>query len=799
MKARIFCALFLPVFLLSSAIAVDIHPDVLTKRWPAYWIAHPAASLRDYGVYHFRKTFTLDAEPETFVVHVSADNRYQLYVNGRAVCYGPARGDRYHWRFDSVDIAGDLQSGENVIAAVVWNFAEHMPVSQTSVQTGFILQGNRPAVYSVNTDNSWKVTQNHAFEPLGNHGAILNQYIVVGPGDKVNGALYPWGWQNPGYDDSGWLAPRQITSGQPRGTGTDLQWILQPRDIPLMEKFEQKFAGVRRSNGVKIPDGFVDGSKELVVPAGTHARILLDQGFLTTAYPQLLVSGGAGASIKMTFCEALFDRNGEKGHRDKIEGKKVVGYHDLFMPDGGKNRLFRPLWFRTFRYVELEINTGEQPLHVHSLNSEFTGYPFQQTAHFKSSDPSLQKIWDVGRRTARLCAGETYYDCPYYEQLQYVGDTRIQALISLYVTGDDRLMRKAIQVFEDSRAAFGLTESRYPSARPQYIPPYSLFWIAMVHDYWRHRDDEKFVSSMLNGVWSILDWFDRHVDASGMLGPMPWWHFVDWPDEWAWNAERGVGGVPPGAGDGHSSNITLQYVYALDYAAELFEAFGRKQDAAACRDRSDRLKKATLDACWDKDRGLLADTPQKKYFSQHANIFAILTDLVPPERQKQLVEKVLAADDLVQCTFYFRFYLTRAMNKTGLGDRYIDSLQPWRDMLDIGLTTFAERPEPTRSDCHAWSASPNYEFFATVCGITPAAAGFKKVIIKPRLGPLQWVNGQMPHPAGTIEVSLERMEKDGLKGYVNLPYGVEGVMEWKGEIKSVKQGENGIRFQAEQD
>src|SRR5690606_36146495 len=114
-----------------------------------------------------------------------------------------------------------------------------------------------------------------------------------------------------------------------------------------------------------------------------------------------------------------------------------------------------------------------------------------------SNDEQLRRIWEVGWRTARLCAQETYVDCPYYEQLQYVGDTRIQALISLYVSGDDRLMRKAIRLFNWSSNYEGITASRYPTRINQYIPPFSLYWINMVHDYWMHRPDSVFVKEQL--------------------------------------------------------------------------------------------------------------------------------------------------------------------------------------------------------------------------------------------------------------------------------------------------------------
>ncbi|MEZ4828681.1 MAG: hypothetical protein R3C61_20710 [Bacteroidia bacterium] len=78
------------------------------------------------------------------------------------------------------------------------------------------------------------------------------------------------------------------------------------------------------------------------------------------------------------------------------------------------------------------------------------------------------------------------------------------------------------------------------------------------------------------------------------------------------------------------------------------------------------------------------------------------------------MQRILEDKSLIQATFYFKFYLFRALVKTGMADQYLPQIQPWRDMLDLGLTTFAEKPDPTRSDCHAWSASPNYDLLATV-------------------------------------------------------------------------------------
>src|SRR5690606_10254466 len=76
---------------------LPVNPALLQGPWPAAWISCSGIAPRDYGVYHFRKTFTLDAKPSSFIIHLSADNRYRLWVNGKPVCSGPARGDLYNW------------------------------------------------------------------------------------------------------------------------------------------------------------------------------------------------------------------------------------------------------------------------------------------------------------------------------------------------------------------------------------------------------------------------------------------------------------------------------------------------------------------------------------------------------------------------------------------------------------------------------------------------------------------------------------------------------------------------------
>ncbi|MGN6533317.1 MAG: alpha-L-rhamnosidase-related protein, partial [Ginsengibacter sp.] len=585
----------------------NISQHLLQGGWNAQWISCPAVSEKAYGVYHFRKKIDLQKVPSKFLIHVSADNRYQFFVNGTLIGRGPARSSRYNWNFETYDIAPYLKNGKNIIAALVWNMAEFAPVAQISQQTGFLLQGDTTSEEIVNTNTSWKVLHDSAYSPCAtNMGAVLQSYVVVGPGDEVQAKDYPWGWENLDYNDNYWQPAKILyTPVVMSGFGSDNIWTLAPRTIPQMEERMQRMNMVARTEGMNVNSNFLKGNAPLKVPAHSHEKILIDQSFETVGYPVLKVSGGKNSNVKLTYAEALFDKNGHKGNRNEIEGKTIIGLFDVFYPDGEKGRSFSPLWIRTWRYLQLDIETADEPLVIDDIYGITSGYPFVQKATFSSSDSSLKDIWNVGWRTARLCAGETYFDCPYYEQLQYEGDTRIQSLISLYNTGDDRLMRKAINDFYISRVPDGLTQGRFPSSRLQVIPPFSLYWISMLYDYWMHRQDDAFLQKYLDAANLVLKWYEQHIDTSyQMLGPMDWWNFVDWNDAFP-------GGTPDEANDGHSAVITLQYAYTLRQASQLFDYFGRKENSAHYSKLANLLAENTRLHCFDKTKMEMANTPLK--------------------------------------------------------------------------------------------------------------------------------------------------------------------------------------------
>jgi len=463
----------------------------------------------------------------------------------------------------------------------------------------------------------------------------------------------------------------------------------------------------------------------------------------------------------------------------------MKGYYDVFIPDGNPT-LFEPVSTRTFRYIKMTINTENEALQINDFYNYYTAYPFQLKAKFTSDNKFLSDIWNTSWRTSQLCASDTYMDCPYYEQLQYIGDTRLQALNSLYVTNDDKLVRNAIEQFNNSMQPMGLTRSSYPCGGVQIIPPFSLTFINMIHDYYKLRDDADFVKQFVPGMKFILEWFVGKISKNGMLGPLPYWNFVDGVPQY-------LNGSPPGVNEGGSAQLTIQLAYTLDNTVEIFKYLGLECDVERYKTLSDSLKASTVRLCFDEQKQLIAETTSKNLFSQHTNSMAILANVFDSALTKSIAHKIISDTTLVQTTMYFDFYVFQALKKTELGGEIIPLMNKWKFFLDNGFTTFPEHGIESRSDCHAWSAHPLFDYMNIICGISSLSAGFKTVEIRPQPGSLKQFESTFPHPIGEIKMSMKKTNTKTLFK-VDFPQSLEGIFIFDNKKYSINQGSNVYEF-----
>ena len=781
------------------ALLLAAAPACAAGAWITAGEATIADKARDPIALQFRRMLDLPARPKALRVRVSADQRYVLYVNGTRVAAGPSRGDLRAWRYATIDLAPYLRRGRNVVAAEVWSDGRFAPLAQiSSGQTAFMLSAEDGSDAGlVDSGTGWSVRVDRSRSVAAGMPQLIRQvgptYYAAGGPETIDAALAAMDWARVRTTAEGWMPAIEA------GPAPSARQLVADA-LPQMRYDRVPSGRVVRSSG-PATGAFPAG--RAIIPANTEAAILIDAGRVRAGYPVLRTSGGAGATVTLTYTEALYDpaqpRAGALGSRGRFTDRNTVadgearGLTDTFKVDGSSGRAMHPFWWRAWRFVEVKVKTGATPLTLDGLDTYETGYPFVQRGRFASDDPQLDAIWRIGWATALLDAHETYMDTAYWEQLQYIGDTRIQMLLSYDVAGDPRLAVQALDAFESSRQAEGLPQAAWPETNKNLIPPFALLWIGALHDYWMRQPDTAVLVRNLAGMRAVLAWYAPYLREGGVLRPTPGWPFVDWRPQLDGRAASG--------GKGPDDCVTAMLYYgALGEAAALEAAVGDAAEGRRDLAQASRVRDGIRAQCWVEERGLFADTPAKDRFSQHANALAVLYDLVPRDLQRGVMEKVIVPGrgidpppGVTGTTYYFSFYLARALDHAGLSDRYIDLIGTWRQLLAQHLTAWPENPDPSRSDSHAWSAHPTDGLLTYVAGIQPASPGFARVRIAPELGPLKRLDAAMAHPAGLIETRYA-VDRGRLTAVITLPAGVTGEMLWHGRAQPLKPGKNRILF-----
>ena len=216
----------------------------IDARAPATWITDPSASPDGPVVLHFRRDFDLGSAPAHLMVHVSADNRFILYVNGVRVGAGPARGDPAHWRYERFDLCPYLHAGHNHVAAAVWNWGTNAPMAQMSVRTGFFVQAESSSGSMLNSAPDWRVRIDSGHSAVLPFGRMMRMgwYYAAGPGETIDASRQDWSW-NDDVPDSGW-AP--AVDSLPLGASAP--WRLMADPLPPMRFVPAEAGSVVRSD-----------------------------------------------------------------------------------------------------------------------------------------------------------------------------------------------------------------------------------------------------------------------------------------------------------------------------------------------------------------------------------------------------------------------------------------------------------------------------------------------------------------------------------------------------------------------
>ena len=771
----------------------------------AAWIWHPAFSdvsppphadvfsggWRQPVLLRFRRQFEAAASPVR--IHVSADERFELFLDGQRIARGPDRSDVEHWCYATYDLR--LRPGSHRLEALVWSIGPYAPIAQMSWRGGFILKAEGGYDPQLTTGNAaWEVAKLDGYE-------FGPSFIGVGAELTAHDC-------GPQWKEGDYVKAQVIRAPVPNNNfwgDSVVSWKLFPTILP--DQLDREITtghAVALGNGalgkdqvVKVeqaqhPDlpkwqALIDGSAQVVVPANTEQFLLWDLGNYYCAYPLCEVSGGAGAKLTWSMAESLYlPKSKAKGQRDEFVGKTFHGMTDTFLPGGAARQKFSTLWWRAGRWCLLAIKTGSEPLTIHRLALDESRYPYENEGAFDDGDSELPGVMALAVRGIQMCAHETYMDCPFYEQLMYVGDTRLELLTTYAMTRDDRLARRAVELFDFSRRNGGFVNERYPSYQPQYSTTYSLIWALMLNDYAFWRNDPAFVKARVIGLRAMLEQFEPYMNQDGLLEDLPGWSFMDWVQGWS------NGDAPDGA-TGVSSVNNLLYVYALQKFAQVEDSLGEPLLAQRLLAKSARTAAAVRAKFWDESRGLMADNLAHTEFSEHGQCLALLTETLTGDQARRCFAQLLAAPDLKRTTIYFSFYLLETWQKFGRGDLILKRLDFWKDLVKQGLKTPVEEPGNTRSDCHAWGSHPLFHLHASIAGIRPATPGFRTVRIAPEPGSLPKIVSRTPHPDGFITLDLA-FTGDRCRGNVELPLPITGVLVWHGGEQKLHGGANTIEL-----
>ena len=753
-----------------NRILIDYDPFPIDRK-PAPWdrgkldasfIAHPESKDEPFFACY---QLELDLKtPLSTHIHVTADERYQLFVNGELVGRGSERGDADNWFFETYDL--QLSAGKHTLHAVVWSLGDdHAPFAQFFVRHGFLLIAQDPTLKATLTTGHapWKARRIHGIE-------MIKRTATFATGDRFrfNGAHY-----SPNGAGE-WMEPKKSETPRILGTG-DIYPIrlLTPSTLPnpfrkAWTHFDVRHIDAPTSDKTQelkvesknhIQSATTEWTKlleggNLTIPANTKRRVIVDCRTYVCIYWSLKTNGGKGSKVRLTWAESLYHNlaTNEKGNRNEIEGKffgmvwsRALGQGDEVLP-GGKQESFTAPWWLAGRYLEIYVETGDEALTIESLTFEETRYNLEpQTDPFRCSDDLLNQISEMCLRTLQMDCHDTFCDSPYYEQLQYVGDTRIEAMMTLLLGIDDRAHRKATLMFDASRGMRGITQSRYPSRSRQYIPPFSLWWNLMVADHWAWRGDGEMAKKHLPGIRSVLTSYQMLINPeTGLPKAQEDWNFLDWVP--AWDA-----GIPPGGNEGINLAFALQLLLAVEATIELESQFGLAQSQRSMLLWAQELRKAIKAQV--AANGLIPDTPGGTTFCEHTHALAVLTN--DKELQQIGAKWYEGKPNGPETTFYFKHYRFEALSKLGRHQTMLDDIRHyWGDMIKNGLVCTQEQLEPSRSDCHAWAAHPLLHFQTKLLGIIPLEPG--RLEFNPHLCDLEWAEGYVATETGLLHIHVHK-------------------------------------------
>jgi alpha-L-rhamnosidase len=796
--------------------------DFSEIRWRGHWIwTEPAAissspfsgtdaeeRAQAHGL--FRKSFALEQVPERAPARITADSRYLLFVNGQEAFRGPVRSQPRRMHYDLFDLAPYLKAGENVIAVYVKYYGAansywipavaNMALGKTGV---LVFEAN---VFGADgwlvSDGSWKAKTSDAWsEPPAGRGPVGGGVPV----EIFDAGSFPYGWEQPGFDDSAWgnaapipavhiggfartqpptdpygpLHPRPIArlGGETCGPAAiKVEYLQGPVDLSADSPAESIEKNITASvSNSEQPAGF---PIELTVPSGGALRLTMDMGRIVSGFPQFEVVAPAGTTLDFAYVE------------DPITGPATGFGRQLgtrYVARGANDR-FQVFDSNGLRYAYLLVHGAAGAVTFKSFSIKENLYPWTEGASFECSDEELNRLYRAGIRTVQLNSHDAFLDCPTREQRAWVGDSVVHQMVHLTTNTDWRLAWHFLTLGNSPRYDGILPMSvggEIEADGGHTIPDWALHWVHGVHNLYRFAGDKQRVKSLMPTVERILRWYEPYQTSAGLLKDLVEWNLVDW----ASISNEDTSGV-----------ITALWARGLREFAEMAAWLGESASQSWAEGLYAKAK-AGFEAFWDEERGSyvdhIVDGVRRPEMSQLGGAFGIVSGLAPQERWTRIIDTITDSEKLVIRSWtggedgdysqdkiakqmqgiyepnwdvetqivigqpFISYVVHDAVALAGRTDLLPDLYRRWSQFLVDGYDTIGEC-WGWGTHVHGWSCTPTKDMVFYTLGVTPAEPGYTVAHVAPRLGGLAWAKGNVPTPHGLINVhaTAERVTVD---------------------------------------
>lgn len=396
-----------------------------------------------------------------------------------------------------------------------------------------------------------------------------------------------------------------------------------------------------------------------------------------------------------------------------------------------------------FRYAE--IDGSPLPLLSSEVKQLFAHAPFDDTAaSFKSSDATLNAVWELCRQTMKATTAFGIYIDGERERTPYEADAYINMLSHFAFDLDPRVARETIS---------------FLFRHPTWPPEWTLHMPMLIEDYYMATGDLSVAKEFYEALKKKL--LTEKTRPDGLLVTPA---IIDWPA-----AERdGYGGGnvasrDPGRLCGPEVNTVANAFryHALRQMARLAEALGMKAEAAGWEKAASGVNAAFQRVFFDTAECIYTDGEGCSHASLHANMFPLAFGMVPQERVGKVADFVESRG--MACSVYGAQYLLEALFQAGRSDAAIRLLssrgkRSWWHMIEQGSTMTLEAWDPSVKKNltwnHAWGSAPANIISRFVLGVRPLNPGYSEILVSPQPGTLQWVSGKVPTPRGPVSLNM---------------------------------------------